>query len=106
MFLKELSEREKKEYNYRERTIIWKDTDTGEYKFYVCVILETSGWNRFDYDSFHYGSLPTRNDTDVVVQDIVMKENKIPLRENVYLLDHHNWKPHYTRFIEKLSDAF
>jgi len=106
MFLKELSERKKKEYYYRERTITWKDVEAGEYRLYVSVILETSGRNRFDYESFHYGSLPQRNDLDVIVHDIIMKENKIPLGEKVYLLDHHNWKPHYTQYTEKLSVAF
>lgn len=53
MFLKELSARKKKEYYYRERTIIWKDAEVGEYRLYVSVILETKGRNRFDYESFH-----------------------------------------------------
>ena len=105
MFLKELLGQEKKEYVFREQTIIWKN-ERNEYIFYISVILETHGWNRFDYSAFDYGDIPFNRDIDVMVYSLQMKEKKIILDENKYLLDDLIWYPEYKKYKTKFSNAF
>lgn len=105
MVLKELSTKEKDTYVFKEQTITWKDPSTNEYKYYVSVILETHGWNRFDYSAFDYGHLPEK-DIDVILQTIEMKEKKTFIKDNQYILDYSIWNPEYKKCKMKLSQAF
>jgi hypothetical protein len=105
MFLKELSEREPKEYVFREQTVVWKDTNSNDYKLYTSVILETHGWNRFDYAAFNYGDLP-ENNPNVVVHILQMKEKATYIAENTYILDYDTWNTVYKNYKMKFSNVF
>lgn len=96
----------KKDYVYREQTVIWKHPETNEYKFYYSIILETHGFNRFDYSAFNYGDLPFQNDVNVTVYRLQMKEKQIRLNHNTYLLDDSIWNPVYKKYITQFSKVF
>jgi hypothetical protein len=104
-YLQELLNQEKKEYVFRELTVIWKDDITNEYELYTSVILETYGWNRFDYCAFNYCNLP-KNDLDVVVNILQMKEKQDWINEKTFLLDYSIWNPTFKRYKTKFLKVF
>lgn len=106
-FLQELEQKEKRQYTFREQTLLWRDTD-GEYKIYVSVILEaTAGWNRFDYSAFDYGSLSPDPETDVVVHQTRQCPKEIPLSHNTYIIDYDVWETvNYFTGKKKLKQVF
>jgi hypothetical protein len=107
MFLKELLAKDRHEYVCRELTLLWKDAETDEYKFYTSVILETYGWNRFDYSAFNHGQLPPpQHEMDVIVYTSQMKEKKTYTRHNTFLLDYSIWYPEYNKRKTKFRHVF
>jgi hypothetical protein len=105
-FIKELRNRGSKEYYFREQTLLWKDTIKNEYIYYTSVILETCGYNRFDYSAFDYGFLPENQDTNVILYICEMKIRKIPLDNKTYIEDPSIWDPAYKIFRSTVRSAF
>jgi len=104
--LEELCTIKKSEYVFREKTIIWKDINNNEYKFYISVILETYGWNRFDYSAFDYGDLPINKDIEVIVYTCTMKSKKFMIQQNKFIIDPLVYYPQYDVLKIKLKDVF
>lgn len=102
MFIEELLK--KREYVFREKTVIWKKK--GEYKLYYSIILETNGWNRFDYSAFHYGECPNRQDEDVIVYNLEMKPKQIQLGQHKYIIDSSIWNSQYRKYQTQFSNVF
>lgn len=109
-FAEELKQKPKKEWYFREQTIVWKNPENGEFALYVSVILETHGFNRFDYAAFNYGHLPNYDDwarTTAIIHRCAMEPRRIRFDAETYLVDETSfspaWKTYYTR---DLHDAF
>lgn len=102
----ELLGKEKREYVFREQTMVWKDDITDEYHLYTTVILESGGgWNRFDYPAFNHGSLPEK-DMNVIVHRLKMRAKKIYVETDKYILDEDMWDPEYRQYKTIVSRAF
>ena len=107
MFLQQLKEKEKKEYYFREQTLLWKDDMNNEYKMYVSVILETNGYNRFDYSTFNYGLLPTDQNINVIQYISRMTPKKTYIQHNKYIQDDDIWNIiYYPPYTTKLKNVF
>lgn len=106
MFLQELLDRQRHEYVCREQTLLWKNSETDEYRIYTSVILETFGFNRFDYSAFNHGHLPTQHNIDVIVYTCQMKEKKTSIGRNTFLLDSFIWYPEYTKWKTTFRNVF
>jgi hypothetical protein len=107
MFLQQLKEKKKKEYIFREQTLIWKDVINNEYKFYVSVILETYGQhNRFDYSAFNYGLLSKDQDINVIINICRMIPKETQIQQNRYIIDYDIWNSVYNTYKMKLKNVF
>lgn len=107
MFLDELENMEKKEYYFREQTIVWKNQNNGDYELYISVILETHGEDRFDYAAFNYGILPEHKDwknTKVCIHRCRMKPHEIPIGPRTFLVDYTNFHPEYESILAQNLD--
>jgi hypothetical protein len=109
IFLGELKSMTHQEYYFREQTVIWKNPINLEYEYYISVILEKDGYNRFDYAAFNYGSLPGHQDwgsTAVTVYSCRMKPLETPLDSHSYLVDDTNFHPEYTTYKSYWKNVF
>jgi len=71
------------------------------------VILETQGWNRFDYPAFNYGSLPENQEAEVTVYQCRMREKETPSSTpGTYILDYSIWNPEYKKYKTRLKNVF
>lgn len=107
MFLDELKKLKKKEYYFREQTIVWKNPSNDNYEFYTSVILETQGHNRFDYAAFNYGRLPEHKqwqNTKASIHQCRMKPHETLVGLRTYLVDWTNYNPEHESYVTQNLD--
>lgn len=109
-YLSELKKRNFVPYNYREQTLVWKDLETGDYNYYVSVILETEksnfAWDRFDYPAFNYGILSDDIHKQVIIYRCKMVPKKKYITKTRFVIDNLVWNPVYDTIKTKQMFAF
>lgn len=103
-YLTELLDRPHRPYIFREQSVVWMDGQCCRY--YTTTILETAGWNRFDYSTFDHGELPSDRDTDVMVYVLEMHERRIPIAPDRFVIDETAWNPVHRIYRTRFSHAF